>query len=249
MNEPDRTMLQPPSSHSRIAIVEDNVELREAILAPGLREHGFSVVGVSTAAELYRTMVSHQFDAVVLDIGLPGEDGLSVSRHLREVSNIGIVILTGQRGTRHHIDALHSGADVFLTKPVDIELLAVTLQGLNRRLSAVSEQAADYAVTRAWTLEASGWRLVSPSGKALPLSAPEHCVVERLASDCGQTVARAELINALTNNVHDFDPHRIDMLIHRLRRKAQKLENAPFTLLTVRGQGYVLTCDVAAGNR
>jgi two-component system, OmpR family, response regulator PhoP len=236
-----------PTATLQVAVLDDDTQLREAILLPTLRDFGFGVRGAATAAELYRHMLSHHFDIVVLDIGLPGEDGLTVARHLRTLSNLGIVMLTGNHGAGHHARALHNGADFYLTKPVDMEVLAATLHSLARRmaLTSVKETPADYPGTTRWCLEAGGWRLVSPKGCIVALTAPEHCIVSRLAANNGTAVSRESLIRALTENVYDFDPHRLEMMVHRLRRKAHNRSGETLPLLTARGEGYLLKCDYA----
>ncbi|MBV8158740.1 MAG: response regulator transcription factor, partial [Dyella sp.] len=131
-----------PARAWRLGVLEDDAQLREGIILPGLRYFGFEVTGAGTAAELYRHMLRQSFDIVVLDIGLPDEDGLSVVKHLREVSNLGIVMLTANTGSDDHIQALTRGADAFLNKPVNIEVLAATLHSVGRRLGGVNPHAA-----------------------------------------------------------------------------------------------------------
>ncbi|QAU23351.1 response regulator transcription factor [Dyella sp. M7H15-1] len=243
----------PPSAHSitpppHVFVLEDNTELRQDILLPALREHGFQVQGAATATELYRTMLTQHVDMIVLDVGLPDEDGFSVARHLRTISDIGIVVLTGHTDRQHQLDALKSGADFYLPKPVDLDVLAITLKNLARRIP--SKQHAHKpqpqhkpSTATHWRLEAGGWRLVSPRGKSVVLTASEQCVTTTLATERGSPVSRDLLIRALSRNVYDFDPHRLEMMIHRLRRKVLANTGETLPLITVRGSGYLFTCD------
>jgi two-component system response regulator PhoP len=149
-----------PAPASRICVLEDNDSLRQDILLPALREHGFHVQGVATAAELYRTMLSESFDIVVLPIDLPDGDGFAIARHLRTISDIGIVLLSSRMDRQRQLDALKSGADFYLTKPVDLDLLAATLRNLARRLRSVQHvrDANDQsAPSGRWKLESGGW--------------------------------------------------------------------------------------------
>lgn len=230
-----KTSVQMPDRAWRIGVLEDDVQLREGIILPGLRYFGFNVVGAGTAAELYRNMLSQQFDMVVLDIGLPDEDGLSVVLHLREFSTLGIVMLTANTGMADHIRALTNGADAFLSKPVNIEVLAATLHSVGRRLGGVPQVATDGV----WRLDTDDWCLVAPTGQALPLTAPERCILRLLMAAAGEPVSREKLISALTSDVYDFDPHRLEMMVHRLRRKAHDTAEQSLPLLTSRGQGYL----------
>ncbi|WP_329742538.1 response regulator transcription factor [Dyella sp. A6] len=229
-------------SHAlQIAVLEDDVELRDAVLLPALRDYGFAVTGAGLAAELYRHMISHQFDIVVLDMGLPDEDGLSVARYLRSAStHIGLIMLTGSREKNDRIRALQESVDAFLSKPVDVDVLAATLHSLARRLQAPAPSSAGRAMSHAgWHLEADGWRLIAPNDSIVALTAPEQCVLTTLMARMGEPVSRETLIEALTDDIYDFDPHRLEMMIHRLRRKAREQTGEPLPLLTARGTGYL----------
>lgn len=224
-------------------MLEDDAQLREGIVIPGLRYFGFQVTGAGSAAELYRHMLSQRFDMVVLDIGLPDESGLSVVKHLREISGIGIVMLTGNTGMADHITALTRGADAFLNKPVNIEVLAATLHSVARRLSGAEGVAPPVSGLGRWRLDTDDWCLVTPAGQALPLTAPERCILRILMAVRGEPVSREKLIGALTSDIYEFDPHRLEMMVHRLRRKAQDAAGQPLPLLTSRGQGYLFASD------
>lgn len=234
-----------PSPAISVALLEDNWELRQEILLPALRDFGFHVQGVGTATELYRAMLTHRFDIVVLDIGLPDEDGLTVAQHLRAISNIGIVILTGRDGRQHQLNAFKHGADVYLTKPVDLDLLAASLHSLTRRIMHpnVHNATADSAELPPWRLEAGGWQLISPLGKTVALTLIEQCLVMALAASNGQPMSRESLIRTIARDDYHFDPHRLEMMIHRLRRKVQTQTGETLPLLTVRGSGYRLTIE------
>ncbi len=236
-----------PAKPLNVAVVEDDQALREEVLLPGLRDYGFQAAGFESAAALYRRMLMERFDIVVLDIGLPDESGLSVARYLRGVSDtLGIVMLTGNRGRQDHVRALSDGADAYLSKPVDCEVLAVTLHSLARRLTGPkvppSSSPADSSEPAGWHLTADGWCLVSPSGGVLPLTTPERRLLDLLNASRGQPVEREVLIGALSEDVSEFDPHRLEMLVHRLRRKSASLSTGeqPLRLLAARGIGYLL---------
>lgn len=237
-----------PQRRLRVAVLEDDAELRENILVPGLGDFGFDIIGAGTAAELYRHMLKRPFDMVVLDIGLPDEDGLSVVRHLRELSDLGIVMLTGNRGREDRIRALSDGADAYLSKPADLEILAATLHSLSRRLGARGVETPPAAVARDtpghWHLDTDGWCLVSPRGAVIALSVPERSLLNALIQAAGAPVGREALIAALTGDVYDFDPHRLDMLIHRLRRKISDQSGEAVPLLTARGSGYLFVAEM-----
>lgn len=232
----------------RVAVLESDPELRETILLPGLQDFGFDVTSAGTAAELYRHMVKKSFDVVVLDIGLPDEDGFSVVRHLQALPDVGIVMLTGNRSRDDRLRALRDGADAYLAKPADVEVLAATLHSLSRRIRRQTMAKVSFdrtAKTPAhWHLDADGWRLVSPRGEVIALGAIERRLLNALIAAAGAPVDRKSLIALVTNDINAFNPHRLDMLIHRLRRKIREFTNEAVPLMTSRGNGYRFVAEM-----
>ncbi|WP_181302327.1 response regulator transcription factor [Rhodanobacter sp. PCA2] len=223
----------------KIAILEDNDELRENILIPGLCKHGFDAMGAATAAELYRHMLSHRYDIVVLDIGLPDEDGLTVARHLRDLSGeLGIVMLSAEQGESDKLAALELGADVYLTKPVSIKVLVATLQSLARRLQLRPDERIAQPIG-----SDVGYYLTSPQGKAIPLSVAERTILKALLEARPNPVAREALIGQVADDVYNFDPHRLDVMVHRLRRKMADSQLSHLSLVTIRHLGYALAAE------
>lgn len=221
----------------RVVLIEDDAVLRERILLPGLANFGFAVTGLSTAAQLHEHLRARPVDIVVLDVGLPDGDGFAIAGEIRMARpTLGIVMLTGRGDTHDRVRGLCQGADAYLAKPVEIDLLAATLHSLARRLVPAPAQ-----VSAHWHLERDGWCLVSPTGGTVALTRTERRVVERLLQTPGHVVTREQLIGALTSNVFDFDPHRLDSLIYRLRRKVAGLCGDPLPLTAIHGEGYVFT--------
>jgi two-component system, OmpR family, response regulator PhoP len=225
------------TSALRVALVEDDTELRDAILAPALTESGFDVAVFGNAAGLYRSLLHRSFDVVVLDVGLPDEDGFDVARYLRSLSSIGIVMLTGRATSPDRVRGLRHGADAYLTKPLDLDVLKATLHSLSRRL--VVEDTHRVAAGT-WRLGDGDWNLLAPDDVCIDLTASERSILRTLFDAKGQPVPREALIGCLTADVYDFDPHRLEMLVHRLRRKVSVGSRHPLPLRAVRGKGYVL---------
>lgn len=227
------------AAFARIAVLEDDEALRHDILLPGLVRHGFEAEGFARSGELYRRMLVEPFDAVLLDVGLPDEDGLSVARHLRTSSPIGIAVLSGRGDARERIRGLGEAVDIWLSKPVDVDVVAASLASLVRRMRmAVAPPAA--ALARGWYLDAGGWRLHAPSGRTVELSRSERCVLQRLFAAGGEPVSRDALIVELGESLDTFDAHRLEMLVHRMRRKVAGEAGTDLPLRAVRGVGYVL---------
>lgn len=221
----------------RILLLEDDFELRQHLLLPGLADYGFSVVGVGTAAELYEQLRVQAFDLVTLDVGLPDADGFSVGQAVRAMApGIGVVMVTGHGQVADQVRGLNLGADAYLVKPVDIEVLAATLRSVLRRLGGRSV----VAPAARWRFLVDEWSVVSPGGRVALLTNTEQRIVARLNESLNQLVSREQLAEALAEDIHDFDPHRIDMVIYRLRRKIRSRCGEPLPLESVHGKGYVL---------
>lgn len=230
----------------RVAVLEQDVLLRERILVPRLREHGFDATGLEDIAALERQMSACPPDMLLLDTTLSGADAFALSRSLRQrFPGVGIVMLGGSRTGAERIRGLAESADAFLVKPLEIELAVATLHSVARRLAAGTSAMAGVACAAApvpgWRLDASEWRLLAPCGAGIPLSRSERPLVRCLVRNAGQVVARDALIASLTGDAYSFDPHRLDSLVHRLRRKVVAVSQQPLPLSAVHGQGYVFT--------
>lgn len=231
----------------KVAVLEDDSTLRDDILIPGLTASGFDAEGFGAAADLYRRMLAKPFDVIVLDIGLPDEDGFEVARYLRAHSKLAIVALTGMRFDEANKSAAQ--ADAWLTKPIDMEVLTAVIANTRRRIG-IGGGTGDPTVKK-WRLDEYDWALYAPDGRSVELGLSERLIMEQLLAAPGEVVPREDLIVALTDSAYDFDPHRLEMLIHRLRRKVSSVLNLSLPLRTVRGKGYTMlpTSDPRAESR
>lgn len=225
----------------RVAVVEDDAELR-ALLVAELGDHGVQATPLESAEALYRHLAANPCDIVLLDLVLPGEDGYSVTSHLRHASSVGIVMLTGRGTPRDMAGGLGRGADLYLVKPLDLDVLLAGLATVRRRLAPVPGPAAggDKAVARDWSLQAGGWRLQAPDGTALDLGEGERAFLQPLFATPGRPVDRETLIAGMTDSPWDFDPHRLEVLVHRLRTRVRDTTGQALPVRAVRGAGYLL---------
>lgn len=226
-----------PSKPINILVLEDDELLRERILKPKLAQFGFEVSAIGHVAQLPSVIAMSKPDIVLLDIGLPDSDGFEVARRLRiDLPETGIVMLTGRSAQADRVRGLNDGADAYLAKPIDIDLLVATLFSVARRLQILAPAASH----KQWSLESEGWILVSPAGSQVTLSKSERRLMEVFVKQRSQVISREALIAILADNVHTFDPHRLDSLIHRLRRKVLASTGRPLPLNAVHGAGYLL---------
>lgn len=237
-----------------IAVVEDDAELA-AMIVDELRIAGAQAVALSSAEALYRRLLSQSFDLVVLDIGLPGEDGYSVAGYLRRVApQTGIVMLTGRGGVGDMARGLREGADLFLVKPLDMDVLAAAVASVRRRLPAMAgTRAASAALASAasgpapalpagtdWRLSEDGWTLHAPGGHTLALSEAERGLLLQLFAHRGAPVSRETLIAGIAGAPWAFDPHRLEVMVHRLRVRVRTACQHALPVRAVRGRGYLL---------
>lgn len=234
-----------PDTH--ILIVDDDERIR-ALLARFLRKSGFMVTSARDAAQARRLLAGLDFDLIVLDVMMPGEDGFSLTRALREKIQTPILLLTARGETEDRITGLESGADDYLAKPFEPRELLLRIAAILRRVPA-----AEIAPPKFLTL--GGLRYDTDKGELwqgdthLRLTGTEQALLRRLAASRGQPVSRAELIEDLGRggagggDDGDNSERAIDVQITRLRRKIEPDPREPRFLQTVRGTGYMLVVD------
>lgn len=221
----------------RVYLVEDDADLREEMVY-NLDQRGFNVIGLADAAEFYKAHALAHCDVAVIDIGLPGEDGLSIAEHLRASGPVGIVFASARGGLNDRLSGMQSGGDAYLVKPVNIEELAATLRALGCRVRDAVTPVASIEPGH-WHLSEGDWVLSDPVGRKLGLTTTERAFLGCLFKQQGKTVSRDLILQALGGDLVDSDPQRVDTIAFRLRRKCEQSHMA-LPLHTVRGQGYLL---------
>jgi two-component system OmpR family response regulator len=234
-----------PTPH--IAIVDDHKDIRE-LVARYLGEHGYRVSVADSAASLRRLLQRSAPDLVVLDIMMPGEDGLSVCRHLRTTSNLPIILLTAVAEDTDRIVGLEMGADDYVTKPFNPrELLARVKAVLRRAQSLPPRQALPRSKAVCfdrWTLEVGRRELVSADGVAVPLSTAEFRLLSALLDHPGLVLTRDQLLDLTVGRAADVYDRSIDNQVSRLRRKIEADPKNPLLIKTHWGGGYSFAAEV-----
>lgn len=227
-----------PSVLARVAFIEDDEELRDKLLGPGLEAYGFATRTFADADGFYRNWSPDAFDLLVVDVNLPGESGLRVIQRLRdEGSRIGMVALSASPIESVGLSAFQLGSDLYLVKPVTLGLLASVLHAVLRRTWSAADPG---RIPAGEASDREGWYLHGADGELIALTEAERTVVQRLRQEQGRPVCRETLIEALTSNTADFDPHRLEVLVHRLRRKLVRTAQPRLEIVTIRGSGYGL---------
>jgi two-component system, OmpR family, response regulator len=233
---------------AHILVVDDEPEIT-GVLQRYLATQGYKVSTADSGVAMRRAMADAEVDLVLLDLGLPGEDGLALMRYLREQSSVAIIVVTGRGEQVDRIVGLEVGADDYVTKPFDVRELAARVRSVLRRTldkSARPEPVAQPDVVRfaGWTLHLGARRLESPLGKPVDLTTGEFELLATLAKAPGRVLSRDELLEATRNREAGPFDRTIDVQVGRLRRKIEVDPQHPEIIKSVRGAGYVFTPKV-----
>ncbi|MEJ2030641.1 MAG: response regulator transcription factor [Maritimibacter sp.] len=223
-----------------IILVEDDTLLRET-LEECFTQSGIPVVAAASALQFYRLLASAPCDIVVLDIGLPDEDGLSILRFLRqEKPDIGVIMMTARSTVDDRISGLKSGADLYLTKPVEYEELELAIQNLARRLGAFqSGEAAAAQPVNGWLFQRQALRLVAPNDKPIMLTHQECRLLSVFVQSGETTIPRNDLLKVLGYPPTESGDRSLNAVLVRLRAKAKESTGLALPIQTIRGQGYL----------
>ncbi len=227
----------------KILILDDDAEIR-VLLATYLGARGYTVRQALDAPQLDRLIARENFDLLILDVMMPGEDGLSICKRLRLAGEtIPILMLTARGDTIDRIVGLELGADDYLGKPFEPRELLARMQALLRRqhlLGAHTQKHMEHRVTfGAFSLNQTR-RTLTRNGQILPLSSTEYELLKALAANAGRPLSRDRLLNLIHGRESPFTERSIDVQIMRLRRLIESDPAHPQYIQTVRGKGYVL---------
>jgi len=228
-----------------IAIVEDEPVLRDE-LAFQLRLFGHTVETFASAGHFYRYLAVSRVAVAILDIGLPDEDGLSICRHLRaHDKQIGIVFVTARSQRQDRLQGLEGGADAYLVKPVDLDELILTLNRLRDRFNNArnTQTTGGTAAAGNWQLNLDTASLIAPNGSRVALTLNELQLMRLLHARAPQPCTPMELGLAMGMLPDEFDKHRIEVVISRLRTKIVRTAGMNIPIRAHRGQGYSLSDD------
>ena len=234
-----------------ILVVDDNKEIRD-LLGRFLRMHDFKVTTARDGYEMRECLRNGPVDLVVLDLMLPGDDGLKLCRELRSASAVPIIMLTAMGEETDRIVGLEMGADDYLAKPFSPRELLARIKAVLRRASAppVAGTSSGGTVLRfeGWSLDVTKRELRSPDGVLVQLSAGEYDLLVAFAEHPQRVLNRDQLLDlARGRSAVPFD-RSVDVQVSRLRRKIEPDPAEPTLIKTVRGGGYLFTPTVGVGS-
>ncbi|MCG8492880.1 MAG: response regulator [Sneathiellales bacterium] len=230
----------------KILVVDDEPELRQ-VLRTTLEKENYEVSEAGNADEMRQVFSEEDFDLVILDLMLPGEDGLSLTRYLKERSDVGVIILTGKGESVDLIIGLEMGADDYVAKPYNRRELLARIKSVMRRShrssegnTAAVEAAKSHISFSGWQLDLPHHKLAAPDGSDVPLTMAEFQLLRVLLECPGQPVGRDKLSLKIFNKELKENSRNIDALVRRLRMKLETDENQQQMIKSVRGSGYTI---------
>jgi len=232
------------SDNGHILVVDDQQEICD-LVQEYLNSEGYRVSTAHDGPGMRRVLGQSPADLVILDLMLPGEDGLTLARSLRSQSGIGIIILTGRGETVDRIIGLEMGADDYLPKPFHLRELLARVKSVLRRVQSRVGEPGQPARTNArfagWSLDLSSRELTSPTGEAVRLTTGEFDLLSAFVSNANQVLSRDRLLDLARNREAGPFDRTIDVQVGRLRRKLEDDPQNPTLIKTVRGSGYIFT--------
>ncbi|WP_435140037.1 response regulator [Pseudopelagicola sp. nBUS_19] len=228
---------------SHLLIIDDDERIR-GLLRKFLMRNGFLVTAARDAAHARRILTGLDFDLIVLDVMMPGEDGMSLTRAIRETSMTPILLLTARGETDDRIAGLEAGADDYLAKPFEPKELLLRINAILRRMPELDEMEAVPKILHFGPVRYDIDRGEMWEGENLVrLTATEAQLMRIFSANPGEPISRTRLVEDLGRDKGQAQERAVDVQITRLRRKLEENPKQPKYLQTVRGAGYMLAPD------
>jgi two-component system OmpR family response regulator len=239
-------------SADHILVVDDDTQIR-SLLSEYLQKQGYRVTTVAEGKGLRAAMAASRPDVIILDLMLPGEDGLTLCRDLRARSNVPIIMLTARGDETDRIVGLEMGADDYVPKPFNPRELLARIKSVLRRARSLPEnlksvEAGTYRFAR-WSLDTATRNLTSPEGVIIALSGTDFRLLKIFLDHPNRVLTRDQLIDLmLSRDAGPFD-RAIDVQVSRLRQRLGEDAKDPAIIKTIRSQGYVFAAHVETSVR
>ena len=236
-------------AEKQILVVDDDPAVRK-LLVGYLADHGFKVHGADNGAGMGEKLAKNAIDLVILDLILPGENGLDLAKELRKESNIPIIMLTGKGDEIDRVIGLEVGADDYLPKPFSPRELLARIRSVLRRSDGAAEAEAEEAKNRktarfaGWTLDLGARQLVSPEDSEVVLTPGEFDLLAVFVNHRNRVLSREQLLEFARDDDGAVFDRSIDVQVMRLRRKIEPNPKQPILIKTARAAGYVFVPPV-----
>ena len=235
------------NQEAHILVVDNDVRVSR-IIARDLTLAGYRVKTAANGEEMRRCIKVQQPDLILLDLEMPGEHGLELTRKLRQDSDVGIIIVTGTGDKVDEIVGLEGGADDYLTKPVEERALLARVRSVLRRVmsSSASSDTSDKTVAKFsdWILDFTAHELRSPTGEEIILTSYEFQLLATLVRNANRVLSRNQMMESITGRDWITNDRVVDVLMGKLRKKIEEDPHNPSIIKTIRGAGYKFTARV-----
>ena len=231
------------SRSSHVLIVEDD-EVTRAKLAGYLETAGHRISEAADGRQTREALAREAVDLVLLDINLPGEDGLDLTRFIRSRSDVGIILVTGRTDDVDRIVGLEIGADDYVTKPFNPRELLARVKTVLRRARPGERAEAPVKTFAGWSFDTRTRRLTSSAGQRVSLTRAEYELLSALTARPGVVLTRDRLLGQITQRTWDRSDRTVDVLVRRLRKKLEADPKTPELIITAHGEGYIFAADV-----
>ena len=240
-------MTRPEDEAAHILVVDDDPRIRQ-MLTRYFDKEGYRIDAVADGTAMWAHLAGNRVDIVLLDVVLPGEDGLTLARQIRARSDVGIIMLTGRGEVVDRVVGLEVGADDYIAKPFHLREVLARVKSVQRRRkpspeTAPQPQAPADKIIRfdGWILDVGRRQLVSPDGRDVLLTTGEFDLLVALAKHPGRVFDRDTLMDLTRGRTWEAFDRTIDAQVARLRKKIERYPKAPALIKSVRGVGYVFT--------
>jgi two-component system OmpR family response regulator len=238
------TMRKPVDHPIKVLIVDDDPQIRELICAC-LTGFGMASDVAANGASMHRLLRATVYDIIVLDLMLPGEDGLVLCREIRTTSDIPIIILSARSQSTERIVGIELGADDYMVKPFEPRELVVRVQAIVRRTRGGDARRLSSEIQFSdWRLNVAARHLIAPDGTVVTLSSAEFRLLSILLDAPGRVLSRDYLLDALRGRGANSVDRSIDVQMSRLRTKLREDVKDPQLIRTIRGEGYLLNAQI-----
>jgi len=238
----------------RLLIVEDEVVTRQT-LSRLFQQEGYEVFDAADGREMEHIMAQQPVDIIIMDVNLPGQNGLELAESLREQNNIGLIFLTGRDSDDDRLLALELGADDYLIKPYNPRELTVRVRNLSRRIEQIRKPEEDLAEGshqfhfNGWILDCDSRCLHSPEGKVFRLPKSEYRALELFLTQPGKIHDRETLVRKMLDRELRPNDRTVDVAIRRIRRHFESHPETPNLITTIHGEGYRFVGDVTVKSK
>lgn len=236
---------------AKILIVEDEVVTRQT-LTRLFQQEGYEVFDAADGLQMERIMSQQTVDIVIMDVNLPGKNGIELAETLRERDNIGLVFLTGRDSEDDRLLALEIGADDYLIKPYNPKELIIRVRNLYRRIEALKSQQKSVGHDsiifefNGWKLDSDSRCLFSPERKVFRLPKSEYRAMELFLTNPGKILDRETLVKKMLDRELRPNDRTVDVAIRRIRRHFESHPTTPNLITTIHGEGYRFVGEVVA---